>query len=149
MSIVVAQKLAVERKAQLNNTRIIAAWLVSAQLTSSAPRSQPLSQSSLLPNISVEWNSWYVDEFVVPIDVYKQWWEPGSVADDGYRLTNSGYDYLALKTLTARGVVSSFGNQIGVGKESNIYVVADEDGKPLCLKLHRYCISRFYNVSFS
>ena len=59
------------------------------------------------------------------------------VIDDGYRLTNSGYDYLALKTLTARNVVSSFGNQIGVGKESNIYIVANEEGQPLCLKLHR------------
>ncbi|XP_034241717.1 serine/threonine-protein kinase RIO2 [Thrips palmi] len=56
---------------------------------------------------------------------------------DGYRLTNLGYDYLALKALTSRGVVSSFGNQIGVGKESNIYVVGNEDGEPLCLKLHR------------
>ncbi|KAK3919505.1 Serine/threonine-protein kinase RIO2 [Frankliniella fusca] len=56
---------------------------------------------------------------------------------DGYRLTNLGYDYLALKALTSRGVVASFGNQIGVGKESNIYVVANEDGEPLCLKLHR------------
>lgn len=60
-----------------------------------------------------------------------------SVEDDGYRLTNTGYDYLALKALTSRGVVSSFGNQIGVGKESNIYVVANEDGDALCLKLHR------------
>jgi RIO kinase 2 len=59
------------------------------------------------------------------------------VVDDGYRLTNSGYDYLALKTLTSRSVVSSFGNQIGVGKESNIYTVANEEGQPLCLKLHR------------
>lgn len=57
--------------------------------------------------------------------------------DDGYRLTNSGYDYLALKTFTSRLVVSSFGNQIGVGKESNIYVVADSEDKPICLKLHR------------
>ncbi|KAK9507123.1 hypothetical protein O3M35_008931 [Rhynocoris fuscipes] len=56
---------------------------------------------------------------------------------DGYRLTNAGYDYLALKTLTARGSVYSFGNQIGVGKESNIYVVSNEEGQPLCLKLHR------------
>lgn len=56
---------------------------------------------------------------------------------DGYRLTNLGYDYLALKALTSRGVVASFGNQIGVGKESNIYVVGNEDGEPLCLKLHR------------
>ncbi|VVC92062.1 unnamed protein product [Leptidea sinapis] len=56
---------------------------------------------------------------------------------DGYRLTNSGYDYLALKALTNRKVIASFGNQIGVGKESNIYIVADEDKTPLCLKLHR------------
>ncbi|CAH2087677.1 unnamed protein product [Euphydryas editha] len=59
---------------------------------------------------------------------------------DGYRLTNAGYDYLALKALTNRKVIASFGNQIGVGKESNIYTVADEDGNPLCLKLHRYFI---------
>lgn len=60
-----------------------------------------------------------------------------SVLDDGYRLTNAGYDYLALKTLTSRNVVTSFGNQIGVGKESNIYIVANEEDQPLCLKLHR------------
>lgn len=42
-----------------------------------------------------------------------------------------------MKSLTLRGSVSSFGNQIGVGKESNIYVVADDESKPICLKLHR------------
>lgn len=36
----------------------------------------------------------------------------------GYRLTNAGYDYLALKTLSSRQVISSVGNQMGVGKES-------------------------------
>ena len=64
---------------------------------------------------------------------------------DGYRLTNAGYDYLALKTLTSRGVIESFGNQIGVGKESNIYIVGrseeaaagDGAGVESCLKLHR------------
>jgi len=56
---------------------------------------------------------------------------------DGYRLTNAGYDYLALKTLTSRDVVASFGNQIGTGKESNIYVVGGPEGEQLCLKLHR------------
>jgi len=62
---------------------------------------------------------------------------------DGYRLTNAGYDYLALKTLVSRGVVGSFGNQIGTGKESNIYVVGlageqgEEFGGEACLKLHR------------
>jgi len=64
---------------------------------------------------------------------------------DGYRLTNAGYDYLALKTLSHRGAIDSFGNQIGTGKESNIYVVgrseeaaeADGAGVEACLKLHR------------
>ena len=55
----------------------------------------------------------------------------------GYRLTNSGYDYLALKSLTGRGSMNSFGNQIGTGKESNIYIVCNEEGEQLCLKLHR------------
>lgn len=65
---------------------------------------------------------------------------------DGYRLTNAGYDYLALKVLAQRGVVASFGNQIGVGKESNIYIVADEEGTPVCLKLHRLGRTCFRNI---
>uniref|UniRef100_U5EZM4 Serine/threonine-protein kinase RIO2 n=1 Tax=Corethrella appendiculata TaxID=1370023 RepID=U5EZM4_9DIPT len=65
---------------------------------------------------------------------------------DGYRLTNMGYDYLALKSLTLRGSVAAFGNQIGVGKESNIYTVSDDDGTPLCLKLHRLGRICFRNV---
>ncbi|XP_045775859.1 serine/threonine-protein kinase RIO2 isoform X2 [Maniola jurtina] len=65
---------------------------------------------------------------------------------DGYRLTNAGYDYLALKALTNRKVIASFGNQIGVGKESNIYTVADEDKNPLCLKLHRLGRTCFRNI---
>jgi len=40
------------------------------------------------------------------------------LAVQGYRLTNAGYDYLALKTLSSRQVINSVGNQIGVGKES-------------------------------
>ncbi|CAI2174194.1 19139_t:CDS:10 [Funneliformis geosporum] len=56
---------------------------------------------------------------------------------DGYRLTYGGYDYLALKTFVKRGSVSSVGNQIGVGKESDIYIVADESENQLVLKVHR------------
>jgi RIO-like serine/threonine protein kinase len=40
------------------------------------------------------------------------------VTDDGYRLTYSGYDMLAINTLNKRGVLKGIGNQIGVGKES-------------------------------
>lgn len=39
----------------------------------------------------------------------------------GYRLTFSGYDYLALKALAARDIVYSIGNQIGVGKEAGVW----------------------------
>lgn len=65
---------------------------------------------------------------------------------EGYRLTDLGYDYLALKSLSLRGSVASFGNQIGVGKESNIYVVADGEGHALCLKLHRLGRVCFRNI---
>jgi RIO-like serine/threonine protein kinase len=43
---------------------------------------------------------------------------PIPVSADGYRLTNAGYDYLALKVFTQREAVAAVGNQIGVGKES-------------------------------
>ena len=51
-----------------------------------------------------------------------------STSDDGYRLTNLGYDFLALKTFVKKNVLHSFGNQIGVG---------NEEQKQLCLKIHR------------
>lgn len=60
-----------------------------------------------------------------------------SVKNEGYRLTNLGYDYLALKSLAARDTVHSVGNQIGVGKESDVYIVANENGDEMILKLHR------------
>ena len=41
----------------------------------------------------------------------------------GYYLTFLGYDYLALKALVSREIVSSVGNQIGVGKESGNFNV--------------------------
>ena len=60
-----------------------------------------------------------------------------STSDDGYRLTNLGYDFLALKTFVKKNVLHSFGNQIGVGKEADVYVVGNEEQKQLCLKIHR------------
>lgn len=52
-------------------------------------------------------------------------------------MTTLGYDYLALNTLHSRKVVGSVGNQIGVGKESDIYVAGDPDSNDLVLKFHR------------
>lgn len=66
--------------------------------------------------------------------------------DDGVRLTYGGYDFLALKTLSKRGVIASVGNQIGVGKESgisnaliaiDIYVISDETNESRVLKIQR------------
>ncbi|KAM4810180.1 serine/threonine-protein kinase RIO2 [Rhinophrynus dorsalis] len=64
----------------------------------------------------------------------------------GYRLIYGGYDYLALKTLSSRDVVTSVGNQMGVGKESDIYIVANEEEKQLALKLHRLGRTSFRNL---
>lgn len=64
----------------------------------------------------------------------------------GYSLTNTGYDYLALKALAARDWINCFGNQIGVGKESNIYVVSKDNEIFYCLKLHRLGRTCFRNI---
>nr|POE71873.1 serine/threonine-protein kinase rio2 [Quercus suber] len=58
-------------------------------------------------------------------------------ADDGYRLTYGGLDYLALNTHRKGNTIFSLGNQIGVGKESDIYITASPEGRQLVLKLHR------------
>ncbi|KAI8321278.1 RIO1-domain-containing protein [Martensiomyces pterosporus] len=64
----------------------------------------------------------------------------------GYKLIYAGYDYLALKTLSKRGSVVSVGNQIGVGKESDIFVVAGENEEQVVLKVHRLGRQSFRNV---
>ncbi|GAA6036724.1 hypothetical protein JCM8097_003448 [Rhodosporidiobolus ruineniae] len=56
---------------------------------------------------------------------------------EGYRLTYGGYDFLACRTFAKRDTIYSVGNQIGTGKESDIYVVADEDGAQMVMKIHR------------
>jgi RIO kinase 2 len=57
--------------------------------------------------------------------------------DDGYRLTYGGLDYLSLHTHLKRQTLYSTGNQIGVGKESDIFVVASPSGTQHVLKIHR------------
>lgn len=44
---------------------------------------------------------------------------------------------MALNTLRSRKVVGSVGNQIGVGKESDVYVGGDADLNDVVLKFHR------------
>lgn len=64
----------------------------------------------------------------------------------GYKLSYAGYDYLALKALASRDIVYSVGNQIGMGKESDIYIVADQDDNQYAMKLHRLGRTSFRKV---
>lgn len=57
--------------------------------------------------------------------------------DDGYRLAYGGLDYLALNAHQKSKVIYSVGNQIGVGKESDIIVVAESSGAQRIMKIHR------------
>lgn len=65
---------------------------------------------------------------------------------DGFRLTYSGYDYLALKSMLNRETLYSVGSQIGVGKESDIYSVLDPKGVQKVLKIHRLGRTSFKTV---
>lgn len=67
---------------------------------------------------------------------------------DGYRLTYAGYDYLALNALTHREVVGGVGNQIGVGKESDVFICESPDQlQHYAIKLHRLGRVCFRRVS--
>lgn len=81
---------------------------------------------------------------------------------EGYRLTNLGYDYLALRSLYNRKKITGVGSQIGVGKESDIFMVSnisqevepelDEEHENVsseeicCLKVHRLGRTSFRNI---
>lgn len=69
-----------------------------------------------------------------------------TLANNGYRLSYMGYDILALHTLVSRGVVSSVGSQIGVGKESDIFEALDEQGNEVVLKIHRLGRTSFRSI---
>lgn len=56
---------------------------------------------------------------------------------DGYRLSYQGYDILALHTLQSRGIIETFGSQIGIGKESDIFEAMDAEGNEVVVKIHR------------
>jgi RIO kinase 2 len=63
---------------------------------------------------------------------------------DGYALVFSGYDTLALATLTRKGTISALGTRIGEGKESVVY---DALGLgPVAIKFHRLGQRSFASV---
>uniref|UniRef100_A0A6G1SL65 Serine/threonine-protein kinase RIO2 n=1 Tax=Aceria tosichella TaxID=561515 RepID=A0A6G1SL65_9ACAR len=67
---------------------------------------------------------------------------------DGYRLTYAGYDYLALNALTHREILGGVGNQIGVGKESDVFICESADQQyQYAIKFHRLGRVCFRKVS--
>lgn len=65
---------------------------------------------------------------------------------DGFRISYSGYDYLALKLMLNRNSLYSVGSTIGVGKESDIYSVSDASGAQKVMKIHRLGRTSFKTV---
>lgn len=55
----------------------------------------------------------------------------------GHTLNYAGYDCLAINTLVKSGVIESFGQPIGVGKEADVYDALGVDGKRIAVKFHR------------
>jgi RIO kinase 2 len=55
----------------------------------------------------------------------------------GYTLNYAGYDSLAINTLVKAGVIDSFGQSLGVGKEADVYDALSPDGKRIAVKFHR------------
>lgn len=65
---------------------------------------------------------------------------------DGYKLTYMGYDFLALRVFMKRGIITGVGRRIGVGKESDIYIVQNAEGQEMAIKLHRLGRISFRNI---
>ena len=55
----------------------------------------------------------------------------------GYTLNYAGYDCLAINALVKAGVIESFGQILGVGKEADVYDALSPDGKRIAIKFHR------------
>jgi RIO kinase 2 len=56
------------------------------------------------------------------------------------------YDFLALRAFSCKGLVSGVGTRIGVGKESDVFLVQNQDGQELVLKLHRLGRTSFRQI---
>jgi RIO kinase 2 len=55
----------------------------------------------------------------------------------GHTLNYAGYDCLAIHALVKAGIIESFGQTLGVGKESDVYDALGVNGKRLAVKFHR------------
>jgi RIO kinase 2 len=56
---------------------------------------------------------------------------------NGHTLNYAGYDCLAINALVKAGVIESFGQTLGVGKEADVYDALNSTGKRIAIKFHR------------
>jgi RIO kinase 2 len=56
---------------------------------------------------------------------------------NGHTLNYSGYDCLAINALVKAGIIESFGQSLGVGKEADVYDALNSSGKRTAIKFHR------------
>ena len=56
---------------------------------------------------------------------------------NGHTLNYVGYDCLAINALVKAGVIESFGQSLGVGKEADVYDALSSSGKRIAVKFHR------------
>ncbi len=56
---------------------------------------------------------------------------------NGHTLNYAGYDCLAINALVKAGVIESFGQTLGVGKEADVYDALGVGGKRIAIKFHR------------
>lgn len=66
--------------------------------------------------------------------------------ESGYYLVSSGLDVIALNALVQRGYISSFGGNVGIGKEADVFDVLDDRGNMYVLKFYRIGRTSFRNV---
>lgn len=55
----------------------------------------------------------------------------------GHTLNYVGYDCLAINALVQAGIIQSFGQTLGVGKEADVYDALSPTGKRIAIKFHR------------
>ncbi len=56
---------------------------------------------------------------------------------NGHTLNYAGYDCLAINALVKAGVIESFGQSLGVGKEADVFDALNSTGKRVAVKFHR------------
>ncbi|MGQ9780787.1 MAG: RIO1 family regulatory kinase/ATPase domain-containing protein [Nitrososphaeria archaeon] len=69
-----------------------------------------------------------------------------SKGESGYQLISAGLDAIALKAFVKKGLISAFGGNVGVGKEADVFEVADETGKAYVIKFYRLGRTSFREV---